>query len=121
MSRLFVWGKASSGQLALGGIEEDLIKTPMEVPNYAGFASKVLDVACGWEHTAFLTDDGIVYTCGNNDSGQLGHTKSTKKPGKVNLTKLLDEFSVACTSSLAINVLGYVYFGVASERREGSQ
>ena len=83
MSRMFVWGKASSGQLALGGIEEDFIKTPVEVPPYDGFSSKVRDVACGWEHTAFLTNDGVVYTCGNNDFGQLGHSKSSKRPGIV--------------------------------------
>ena len=69
MTRLFVWGKASSGQLALGGIEEDTITLPKEAPNYEGFTSKILDVACGNAHTVFLTSDGTVYTCGNNDYG----------------------------------------------------
>ena len=83
MTRLFVWGKASSGQLGLGSNEEDLIEFPTEAPHYEGFTSKIQDVACGNAHTAFLTNDGVVYTCGNNDFGQLGHNKSIRKPGIV--------------------------------------
>lgn len=96
MTQMYVWGKASSGQLALGGIEEDLIKIPVEVPHYEGFTSKVLDVACGWEHTAFLTNDGIVYTCGNNDFGQLGHSKSSKRPERIDALETMTITKVAC-------------------------
>uniref|UniRef100_A0A3Q3FRE3 HECT domain-containing protein n=1 Tax=Labrus bergylta TaxID=56723 RepID=A0A3Q3FRE3_9LABR len=48
---MLCWGNASYGQLA----------------------SKV--------HTAFLLEDGTVYTCGCNDLGQLGHDKTRKKTG----------------------------------------
>lgn len=30
-------------------------------------------VACGKYHTMVLTEEGMLYTCGNNDFGQLGH------------------------------------------------
>ena len=30
------------------------------------------EVACGWSHTAFMTDQGAVYTSGNSDHGKLG-------------------------------------------------
>lgn len=34
---------------------------------------KVVDLACGINCTAFLTDDGKLYTCGRGASGVLGH------------------------------------------------
>jgi len=36
---------------------------------------KVKQISCGGEHTAILLNNGQVYTCGNNDSGQLGRIK----------------------------------------------
>lgn len=96
MTRMFVWGKASSGQLALGDTEQDLVNVPLEVPHYDGFTSKVLDVACGLEHTAFLTDDGIVYTCGSNNFGQLGHSKRFNKPERIDALETMTITKVAC-------------------------
>ena len=81
MVEMFAWGKASSGQLALGDTDEELMQSPVQVPYYEGFTQKVADVACGSQHTVFLTNDGMVYTCGSNDFGQLGHGKVCRKPG----------------------------------------
>lgn len=36
--------------------------------------------SCGSMHSLFLTSDGKVYSCGNNDHGQLGHDLSRKRP-----------------------------------------
>lgn len=36
-------------------------------------------VACGSLHTLVLLHNGEVYSCGNNDYGQLGHEKSRTK------------------------------------------
>ena len=33
----------------------------------------VVDVACGFQHTACVTDQGDVYTWGLGKSGALGH------------------------------------------------
>ena len=81
MVEMFAWGKATSGQLALGETDDEIIQLPVKVPYYEGFTRKVVDVACGSEHTVFLTNDGMVYTCGSNDFGQLGHGKVCRKPG----------------------------------------
>ena len=80
MVEIYVWGHAASGQLAVGETDDD-IKLPKRVPYYEGFTPKVVDIACGSRHTVFLTNDGMVYTCGSNDFGQLGHGKVCRKPG----------------------------------------
>lgn len=41
----------------------------------------ILSVACGINHTVMITKSGEVYSCGNNDYGQLGHSKNRTKPG----------------------------------------
>jgi len=39
--------------------------------------TRVLQVSCGYDHTAALTENGAVLTWGSNRHGQLGHRKST--------------------------------------------
>lgn len=76
---MYCWGKSVNGELGLGGIEEEQISAPRELVILSGNSS-VRTIACGENHTMFLLDDGRVYSCGSNDLGQLGHTKSRKKP-----------------------------------------
>lgn len=76
---MLCWGNASYGQLGLGGIDEEIVVEPRKCEFFHG--KQVRDVGCGRKNTAFLLEDGTVYTCGCNDLGQLGHEKSRKKPG----------------------------------------
>lgn len=76
---MLCWGNASYGQLGLGGIEEEIVVEPRSCDFFSG--KRLCGVGCGRKHTAFLLDDGTVYTCGCNDLGQLGHEKPRKKPG----------------------------------------
>lgn len=76
---MLCWGNASYGQLGLGGIDEEIVVEPRKCEFFLG--KRVCDVGCGRKNTAFLLEDGTVYTCGCNDLGQLGHEKSRKKPG----------------------------------------
>lgn len=74
------WGGTRHGELGLGGIEEDKVLFPQEIPSLSG--KEVLGVACGLNHTAIIVGCGVLHTCGNNDDGQLGHEKiNRKKPG----------------------------------------
>ncbi|KAM7167524.1 putative E3 ubiquitin-protein ligase HERC6 isoform 2-T2 [Macrochelys suwanniensis] len=41
----------------------------------------VVYISCGDEHTAVLTQDGSVFTFGDDSAGQLGHRSSTQMPG----------------------------------------
>ncbi|XP_028404345.1 probable E3 ubiquitin-protein ligase HERC4 [Dendronephthya gigantea] len=96
MVEMYAWGRADSGQLALGETEDEHVHLPLRVPYYEGFTSKVVDVACGSQHTVFLTDDGMVYTCGSNDSGQLGHGKVCRKPERIDSIETMTIKQVAC-------------------------
>ncbi|KAH8339599.1 hypothetical protein KR067_001005 [Drosophila pandora] len=77
-TELYCWGSTSHGQLGLGGIEDEQILTPSQVPWTPDSAIK--QVACGHRHTLFLTSSGKVYACGSNDHSQLGHDLPTKRP-----------------------------------------
>lgn len=43
-------------------------------------ASDIEAISCGPLHTLFLTKKGHIYSCGNNDYGQLGHDLPRKRP-----------------------------------------
>lgn len=74
---MFAWGSTVHGELGLGGIEDEQILSPRYV-EWAGL--NVKEAACGTSHTLLLMHDGKVYSCGNNDYGQLGHTQPRKRP-----------------------------------------
>lgn len=43
------------------------------------FSGRVISVACGYAHTLFLMESGVVYSCGNGSYGQLGIGAEIKK------------------------------------------
>lgn len=63
----FSFGRNESGQLGLG--DEKTRSFPRMIQN---MADKIIDAACGARHTLLLGASGKVYTCGKNNSGQLG-------------------------------------------------
>jgi alpha-tubulin suppressor-like RCC1 family protein len=66
---LYSCGWNDKGQLGLGPSNTDDINIPTLIQNI----SKIVKISCGGIfHSLFLTYDGHVYSCGNNDYGQLG-------------------------------------------------
>lgn len=65
-----VWacGQNTEGQLGLGNTTNKFIfaKVATNINN------DVKQIACGDSHTIILKNDGSVWSCGNNDKGQLG-------------------------------------------------
>jgi E3 ubiquitin-protein ligase HERC4 len=78
---MFCWGNTQYGQLGLGGIEEDTVPIPV-YNKYLG-DKRLKEIACGYNHSVYLLNDGSVYTSGNNDYNQLGHDGPRKKPGNL--------------------------------------
>ena len=79
---MFCWGKSSEGQLGLGATDDEPVLSPRNVEDTFGNVAEIKDIVCGWDHTAVLKEDGVVYTCGSNEHGQLGHHKDAKILGE---------------------------------------
>ncbi|XP_024882774.1 probable E3 ubiquitin-protein ligase HERC4 isoform X1 [Temnothorax curvispinosus] len=106
---MFCWGSTIHGELGLGGIEDENIFMPREVDFTE--AKNVVQIACGENYSVAITKDGQVYSCGNNDYGQLGHEKARKR---LQLIPGLDAFvfrKIACGNchTLAVNEWGQLF------------
>ena len=83
----FMWyfGENSRGQLGTGN------KTDFNVPQKIEDIPPVLSVSCGAYHTLIITNDSNLWSCGNNENGQLCiENKEIQMNNKV-LFKLLTE------------------------------
>lgn len=76
---MYAWGKATEGQLGLGGIDEDCIRLGRRVDLPINHPIKL--VSCGLNHTLLLLQDGQVYSCGCNDYGQIGRQQGKTRFG----------------------------------------
>uniref|UniRef100_A0A8R1TTY3 RCC1-like domain-containing protein n=1 Tax=Onchocerca volvulus TaxID=6282 RepID=A0A8R1TTY3_ONCVO len=73
----FTWGWSFHGQL---GINTRCSFIDKLVPNLVkSLNGRVISVACGYAHTLFLMESGVVYSCGNGSYGQLGIGVEIKK------------------------------------------
>lgn len=71
--QLFTWGLGNSGEL---GHEDGptYIDTPFPRRAYLWQAEtvRIVSVACGGSHTLAIAENGTLWSCGRNKSGQLG-------------------------------------------------
>jgi len=67
--QLFSWGGNRHGQLGHGSSTSELL--PRQVAMFE--SSKIKAIACGWFHTACITEEGHLYTWGCGAFGRLGH------------------------------------------------
>ncbi|MCL4538756.1 MAG: T9SS type A sorting domain-containing protein [Bacteroidetes bacterium] len=80
---VYSWGYNASGQLGNGDtLNSD---TPVKVELPAGVSATA--IACGYDHSLAIGNDGNVYAWGDNSDGQLGNgfTTNSDIPVKVNL------------------------------------
>nr|XP_050858898.1 X-linked retinitis pigmentosa GTPase regulator [Vespula vulgaris] len=64
---VIAWGSNLEGQLGLSGIS-GLVNKPTKVP----IPEPVKEISTGYYHSAFLTESGLIYICGESESGKLG-------------------------------------------------
>ena len=86
----FIWsfGQNNSGQLGTGNTT--LFTTNVNVPQKLDNIPPVLSVSCGHEHTLFITNEDNLWSCGNNQYGQLCHgdEEDRSKPQKTSFSTI---------------------------------
>lgn len=118
LGRVYACGDGAIGQLGDG---VDLQQLPsaaavhhfVEIPARVPSLQNIVQVSCGANHTAFRSQDGVVYMCGNGDNGRLGD--DITKPHSVSLPTriqyLQNIVQVSCGSDYTVLLLqnGTVY------------
>ncbi|XP_065780859.1 RCC1-like G exchanging factor-like protein isoform X2 [Muntiacus reevesi] len=84
-SWVFSMGNNSYGQCGRKVVENEIYSESHTVHRMQDFDGQVVQVACGQDHSLFLTDRGEVYSCGWGADGQtgLGHYNITSTPTKL--------------------------------------
>ncbi|KAB1282260.1 putative E3 ubiquitin-protein ligase HERC6 [Camelus dromedarius] len=102
----FGWGSNSAGQLAL---RRSKVPAQSYRPRSVGALKSfgVTYISCGYEHTAVLTQDGKVFTFGDNSYGQLGHSPTAEKRGPQLVERI--EGLVSQIECGSYHTLAYVY------------
>uniref|UniRef100_A0A8C8ZX79 RCC1-like G exchanging factor-like protein n=1 Tax=Prolemur simus TaxID=1328070 RepID=A0A8C8ZX79_PROSS len=82
---VFSMGNNSYGQCGRKVVDNEIYSESHKVHRMQDFDGQVVQVACGQDHSLFLTDKGEVYSCGWGADGQtgLGHYNVTSVPTKL--------------------------------------
>jgi len=77
---LFSWGRGLEGQLGIAGISTS-VPQQITLPGLED-DDAIVQIACGEYHSVVMTKKGLVWTFGQNTSGNLGlgHFRDTKYP-----------------------------------------
>ena len=106
---LYSWGEGKFGRL--GHNNERNHHSPKLVEALVG--KKPRQVSCGGFHTAVITEDGRLYSCGGGEHGQLGlgDRKNKLKPTQVQALEGVFVSQITCgwSHSVALTSKGKVY------------
>ncbi|XP_058054803.1 probable E3 ubiquitin-protein ligase HERC4 [Anopheles bellator] len=109
---VYCWGNTAHGELGLGGIEEEQVMVPRKMDWL--HAHDIAQAACGASHTLLLVSEGKLYSCGNNDHGQLGHDVESlpnKRPQRLTSLEnyIITHACCGIAHSLALTNWGQIY------------
>ena len=68
-TEVFSWGNDSNGQLGLGPKHSKGYKSRHSLPRYCSFNVPIIQMACGQDHSVFITSSSLVYSMGANNYG----------------------------------------------------
>jgi alpha-tubulin suppressor-like RCC1 family protein len=106
---VWAWGDNSKGQLGTGSTSGTPMTSPVQVPGL----TQITTLSAGVGHTLALRADGLLFTWGANDSGQLGlgTSSATSTPSALEVPNLTGVIAIAAGAnhSLALESSGTVW------------
>lgn len=72
--QLFTWGLGNSGELGHDAATFLDTPSPQRAYLHLNMNIRIVSVACGGNHTLSIAENGSLWSCGRNKSGQLGHS-----------------------------------------------
>ncbi|XP_072909958.1 RCC1-like G exchanging factor-like protein isoform X3 [Hemitrygon akajei] len=82
---VFSMGNNAYGQCGRSIVDSEIYSGSQIIHRIEGVDSRIVEVACGQDHSLFRTNKGEVYSCGWGVDGQtgLGHNGAVSKPTRV--------------------------------------
>ncbi|KAJ6688482.1 hypothetical protein OIU74_017067 [Salix koriyanagi] len=116
VGKVFTWGRGTTGQLGHGEMLNSLHPKPASsLQSYV-----ITHVSAGWSHSGFVSDIGLLFTCGDGSFGQLGlgDYRSQSTPVKVDYFANNFVNQIACGMRHSLVMLkGKQVFGFGSGKR----
>ncbi|XP_029168904.1 RCC1 and BTB domain-containing protein 1-like [Nylanderia fulva] len=108
--KLYGWGDNRNGQIDYKSVMNGskLYKCYVHSIEINVNDKVIVKVACGFEHTLVLTDEGKVYAWGNNDKGQIG----------VNNNLSFSSVTMVDIPELVSDIVAYGNFSVAIDNKK---
>eukprot|EP00742_Colponemidia_sp_Colp-10_P008629 GILJ01009358.1.p1 GENE.GILJ01009358.1~~GILJ01009358.1.p1 ORF type:complete len:377 (-),score=32.54 GILJ01009358.1:488-1618(-) len=89
------WGENAEGQLGIQG-DSCGFRGPVTRPSMLHLGMSVRNVACGWSHSACISEEGMLFTWGEGRWGQLGHNSTEAELAPKRVEGVRDVAMVAC-------------------------
>ena len=94
-TNLCVWGNNKYGQLSFLNNDQTYIK----VPQMINFKISIRQICCGFEHSIYKSDKGLLYSSGNNSQGQLGLRRQIKRRAGLSVIGISSKVVLCAASS----------------------
>ncbi|XP_054511685.2 RCC1-like G exchanging factor-like protein isoform X4 [Pan troglodytes] len=109
---VFSMGNNSYGQCGRKVVENEIYSESHRVHRMQDFDGQVVQVACGQDHSLFLTDKGEVYSCGWGADGQTVET-GFRHVDQADL-ELLTSSDLPISASESVGITGLGHYNITS-------